>query len=235
MRIRSMSTRRLPMQKVQARRASRRSDHRLLHRSRARQPRLPVNSPGDAANPFAQMGACVPVDAIGVCLHESRPLSTRCQDNVPALVSIDGYGLQVRGTQEPHWYTRAPHVAIIDSRERTPTPRIEVAGMIATSEITDSFTIGAFTRAWLKGLLALPGFSCSGVLRSGGLGESRPQGPGVTVSRHRAPLILHTRNYGPTASAGRTRGADSRHTWSLVPCSSGTGRRAAQDVAHSLH
>lgn len=29
----------------------------------------------------------------------------------------------------------------------------EVADMIATSEITDSFTIGAFTRAWLRGLL----------------------------------------------------------------------------------
>lgn len=38
----------------------------------------------------------------------------------------------------------------------------EVANMIAMSEITDSFTIGAFTRAWLRGLLALPGFPVLG-------------------------------------------------------------------------
>jgi|SRR5450755_3020199 len=47
------------------------------------------------------------------------------------------------------------------------------------------------------------------LLRSGGPGESRPRAPadpGVTVSRHRALLILLTRMRGPTASARSTSG-----------------------------
>jgi hypothetical protein len=85
----------------------------------------------------------------------------------------------------------------IQQLEEMPTSRHNKARRHATEMTTSLRTDDIFSESLQRG--------------SGGLGESHPQAPtdpGVTVSRHRAPLILLARNYEPTSNAGRARGSD---------------------------